>query len=123
MGEKHWLGYYLSLSARGEGEREMGRTRRSNGRVHTPLHHVCCFDSEASSPLYPPSSKYALPASELDTGFQPSCFVSVIEMFGAGWSSRGVDNVGTAARIDLVQCIWETSMEGQDVDGRPPGSG
>lgn len=23
----------------------MGRTRRSNGRVHTPLHHVFCFVS------------------------------------------------------------------------------
>jgi len=27
--------------------------------------------TEASSPLYPPSSKYALPASELEAGLQP----------------------------------------------------
>lgn len=92
MGEKHWLGYYLSLLARGEGEREMGRTRRSNGRVHTPLHHVFCF-------------------------------VSVIEMLGPGRSSCGVDDVGTVARIDLVQCIWKTSMEGHDMNGRLPVSG
>jgi hypothetical protein len=72
MGEKHRFGYHLSLSVRrGEGEREMGQTRRSDSRVHTPLHHVFCF-------------------------------VSVIEMLGAGWSSCRIDDIGTVARIDFV---------------------
>lgn len=50
-------------------------------------------------------------------------FISVVEVVGRGWSSCRVDDVGTFTRIDLVQRVWETSVQGQDMYGRSPRGG
>lgn len=50
-------------------------------------------------------------------------FISFVEMLGAGWSGCHVDNVGTFTRVDLVQRVGKTPVQGQDVYRGLPGGG
>ena len=48
-------------------------SERSTVHAIRPGEEVELREFRGVLPLYPPSSKYALPASELEAGLQPSC--------------------------------------------------
>jgi hypothetical protein len=54
--------------------------------------------------------------------YQVLCLILVVEVFGAGRSCQ-VNEVGTIARIDFVERVWEGSAKRQDTCGRSSAGG